>query len=222
MPVIQGICRAPSNVSGTDGNQYDLMVGKLGALMVAEMHGKYMYQNYRGNVASASLSSASAMVAPATNATPNFAIWNPAGNNAAVSLIKVNFGYVSGTPAAATIGYAYVPYAGATTGGTSAISAFTTLTVKTGIVGKSYGGNVLAGSAATVTGTGISPGTLLRYSALSTGAIPSASVAEGMNMVDDIDGGMIIPPGVMWYPVTSAASVATYMISAIWEEIPWP
>lgn len=222
MPVIQGICRAPSNVSGTDGNSYDLMIGKVGALMVAEMHGKYMFQNYRGNVASASLSSASAMVAPATNATPNFAIWNPAGNNTAAALIKVNYGYVSGTPAAATIGYSYVPYAGATIGGTSAISAFTALTVKSGIVGKTYAGNILAGSAATVTGTGISAGALLRYSGISTGAIPSASVAEGMNMVDEFDGNMIVPPGVMWYPVTSAASVATYLISAVWEEIPWP
>ncbi len=216
------VTRAPSNVSGSDGQAYDLLGGKSGEAIVAQLHGRFYTQNYRGNLFYASLSSASALVAPATNATPNFALWNPAGNNVALSLVKAYYGYVSGTPAAGVIGYSYVPNAGSTTGGTSAISAFTTLTVRPCVIGRSYAGSVLAGSAATVTGTGIAPGTLARYSGISQGAIASASVAAGMNTVDEFDGTMIVPPGNLWYPVCSAASVATFMIAAVWEEVPWP
>jgi hypothetical protein len=208
--------------SATDGAEYKILLGKQTELLVSELHGKYATQNWRGNVSTAALSSASALVAPATNATPNFCIWNPAGNTTAVELISMQYGYVSGTPAAAAFGYSYVPMAGATYGGTSAISAFTALTVRSAIVGKAYAGNIMAGSAATCTGTAPAAGTLLRWSGLSNGALPSASVAAGVTLVEYFDGSIIIPPNTLFYPVTSAASVSTYMISAVFAEIPWP
>lgn len=222
MPPVQVRVGAPSNVNGTDNQLYDLLGGKSSEAIVAELHGKYFTQNYRGNLFYASLTSASALVAPATNATPNFALWNPAGNNVAVSLVRASYGYVSGTPAAGVIGYQYVPYAGSTIGGTSAVSAFTTVTVRSCIVGKGYAGNVLAGSAATVTGVGIAAEVTARYTGLSQGILAAASVPPGLNMNDEFDGTMIVPPGFLWFPITSAASSATYMISAIWEEVPWP
>lgn len=213
---------APSNVSYSDNQVYDALGGKQGDAIVSELHGKYFTQNYRGNLFYASLTSASALVAPATNATPNFALWNPSGNNVAVSLVKAYFGYVSGTPAAGVIGYQYVPYAGATIGGTSAVSAFTTVTVRPCVIGKGYVGQVLAGSAATITGVGIAAEVTARYTGISQGILASASIPPGMTMVDEFDGTMIVPPGNLWFPICSAASVATYMISAVWEEVPWP
>lgn len=222
MPPLQVRTGPPSNVNGTDGQPYDLLGGKSAEAIVAELHGKYFTQNYRGNLFSASLSSASALVAPATNATPNFVLWNPAGNNVALAVARFSYGYVSGTPAAGTIGYSFLPYAGSNIGGTAAISAFTTLTIRSCTVGKSYTGNALAGSAATITGVAPSAAALLRYGGLSQGIIAAASVAAGMNMNEDFDGTLIVPPGFALYPVCSAASSATYMVSALWEEIPWP
>jgi hypothetical protein len=208
--------------SATDGKEYNLLLGKQTELLVSELHGKWTTQNWRGLISTVALSTATALVAPATNATPNFCLWNPAGNTTAIELIAMQFGYVSGTPAAAAIGYSYVPMAGATYGGTSAISAFTGLTIRSSIVGKAYSGNILGGSAATCTGTAPAAGTLLRWSGLSNGAIASASVAAGMVMTELFDGTIIIPPNTLFYPVTSAASVATYMISAVFAEIAWP
>jgi hypothetical protein len=222
MPPIQVRVNPLPNTNLPDSTAVDMLGGKSGEGIVAELHGKYFTQNYRGNLFYASLTSATALVAPATNATPNFALWNPAGNNTALSLVRASYGYVSGTPAAGVIGYQYVPYAGSTIGGTSAVSAFTALTVRSCIVGKGYAGNVLAGTAATITGAGIAAEVTARYTGISQGVLGSASIPPGLVMNDEFDGTMIVPPGYLWFPVCSAASVATYMISAIWEEIPWP
>jgi hypothetical protein len=220
--LIQGQVLAPPTTSATDGNQYTLMMGKQFDLMVSELHGKYFTQNQRGNLFTAALTAASALPAPATNATPNFILWNPAGNTKAISLVSFQLGYVAGTPAAGAIGYSYIPLAGSAMATAAPISALTALTVRSSVVGQAYAGAVLAGSAATVTGTGTSIGTVLRWSGISQGVLASASVPPGMLMREDFDGTMIIPPGNAWYPICSAASVATYMVSAVWEEVPYP
>lgn len=223
MPLpIYGQVGAPSNVSATDGNGYPVLQGKFQELIVSELNGKYYTWNYRGRVWAASLTSATAMVAPATNATPNFAIWNPAGNNTAVVPIAFYFGYVSGTPAAATIGYSYIPNAGTGLGTAAPISAITALTPVMCNGFASYNGNVKAASALTVTGAAPSAAAVFRWSGISQGVLASASVPPGMTMIDVFDGNTIIPPNTAIYPVTSAASVATYMISAVCLEVPWP
>jgi len=84
--MIQGTVKAPPTVSLSDGNQYDLMMGKMSDLIVSEFAGKFFTANQRGLVASAALTSASALVASATNATPNYCLWNPAGNSVAADI----------------------------------------------------------------------------------------------------------------------------------------
>src|SRR5438876_6636782 len=136
--IIQGQVQAPPSTSATDGNQYTPLLGKTLELIASELHGKYFTQNFRGNLFQAALTTATALPAPATNATPNFFVWNPLGNNKAVSLVKVTFGYTSGTPAAHAIGYSYVPNVGAQIGTASPVSAYTTLTVRPCLLGGSY------------------------------------------------------------------------------------
>ena len=49
MPALQVQVGAPSNTSATDGNLYNQLGGKAAEGIVAELHGKYYTQNYRGN-----------------------------------------------------------------------------------------------------------------------------------------------------------------------------
>lgn len=219
--LMQGQVQAPPGTSATDGNTYTFLQGKTLELMVSELHGKYATQTMRGNVAYFALTTATAIPIAATNATPNFFIWNPLGNNRAVSLIRLNAGFSAGTGVAGAIGYSYVPNSGGTVAGSAPVSAATPGTVRSRVLGAAYAGQVIAGTAATVTGTGIGVPVRAGWSNFSQGA-PLTSTAAMYSLYEDFDGTMVIPPGVLWYPDASTAVAETVMLSAVWEEIPWP
>lgn len=213
--------QAISNTSGTDGSDYPLLGGKMGEGIVAELHGKYYTQTYRQKLWCASLTSASAIPLAATNATPNFIIWNPAGNQTNVVLVRLNVGFSAGTGVAGTIGYSYIPLAGAGVAGTSAISAFTAgPALQSGVIGQKYGGNVLFGSAATVTGTAPNIPVRWRWSNLSQGAALTSTAAM-YSLYEDFDGNGILPPNTALYLDASVAIAETVMISLIAYEMPF-
>jgi hypothetical protein len=208
----------PASIAYPDGASQDLLGGKAGEALVADYHSRWYTRNYRQRLFQASLTAASAFVAPATNATPNFILWNPVNSGVNLSIERFLFGYVSGTPAAGVIGYSYIPNAGASLGTAAPISALTAITIQGCTAGMAYNGKTLAGSAATVTGSAPSAAAFLRWSGISQGILASASIAPGLWMVDECEGNILVPPGTAIYPVCSAASVALYMVSAIWEE----
>lgn len=219
MPLVQVDSGFPTGWL-TDQPQ-NLMGGRMGEAMVAELHGKYFTQNYRGKLWHAALTAASAVPVFATNATPNWAIWNPAGNSTAVVLTRMNFGFSAGTGIAGQIGYAYLPNAGAAIGTAAPMSAVTTGTITMGVVGQTYSGQVKFLTAATLTGTGISALTNYRYSCVSQGA-PITSTAAMYNLWEDFDGTVIIPPNTLFCVVASTAIAETGMIAGTAYEIPYP
>ena len=205
-----------------DSTTPNMLAGKSGEGVVAELHGQYFTQNYRGRLWHASITTASAIPVQATNSTPNFAIWNPSGNATSVVLVRMNVGFSAGTGIAGQIGYAYLnagPYQLATAGPVSAFTAGPA--IQMGLVGSGYGGKIQFGTAATLTGTGISVGTVYKWSNLSQGA-PITSTATMYNLFEDFNGTVIIPPGIMFYPVASTAIAETGMITVSAYEIPFP
>ena len=212
---------ALSNTSGTDGNPYDMLGGKQAEAIVAELHGKYYTQTYRGKIWNASLTTASAIPLFATNATPNFFIHNPAGNMTNIVLVRINIGFHAGTGIAGAIGYAYLPNAGS--GGLGTAAPYSAITagpaLRSGLVGQPYTGNVIFGSAATIGGAVPSALTVYRWSNLSQGA-PITSTTSIYSMYEDFDGTVVIPPNTAFCLVGSIAIAETFMISLVAYEAP--
>ena len=220
--LIQGQVQPPPNVSATTGQQYTSMMGPTLDLMVSELHGKFYNQNYSGNICVASLTTATAIPVTATNPTANFAIWNPAGNNRSVSMIKISLGQSNTVSVMNAVGWGAITNAGSSVSATAPITALTALTVRSGKVGTSYAGNVTAASSMAALGTGSSIPFVYRWTHLSMGAA-ATTTASFWTLSEEYDGSFIIPPNNAVFLITSAvASGAIFMISAIWEEVPWP
>lgn len=219
MPSIQVQPGAPSTSSATDGNLYTMLGGKAAEGIVAELHSKYYTQNYRGRLWNANIFTASAIPVFATNATPNFFIWNPPSNPNNVVLVKFKVGFAAGTGIAGAIGYSYIRGVPTLVGTAAPVSAATSTTITSGIVGVPYGGSVWAGSAATIGGVAPFALTQHSYSNLSQGA-PITSTAAAYSLYEEFDGSVIIPPGVFWCPTASAAIAETVVISVQAYEAP--
>lgn len=193
--------------------------GKAGETLTADLNGKYYTQNYNGQLYICSITTATAIPIAATNATPNFIIWNPAGNTKNIVLVRLNLGFSAGTGIAGAIGLSYIPNAGSGIATAGAMSAFTAVTPQTGLAGTSYAGNAKFGSAATVTGTGVSIPVRWRWTNLSQGA-PITTTASAFSLSEDFDGGAIIPPGVAVYLDAGTAIAETFMISMVCYDAP--
>lgn len=221
MPLTQVRIGPPSNINFSDGDTVDVLGGKSGEMMVSELHGKYLTQTYRGNLWSFSITTATAIPVFATNATPNFFIFNPPGNTTAVVPVRFNVGFHGGTGIAGAIGYSYITNVPSLVGTAAPVSAATLVSPKSGIVGQSYTGNIITGSAATISGTAPYALTQLRWSNMSQGA-PITSTATAYSLFEEFDGNMIIPPGTLWCPTASTAIAETLEMSLIAYEIPLP
>lgn len=223
MPLAQYTIQAP--VPRVDSSTpVDGLAGKFGEALCADLHPKYFNQAIRDNlwVASADVGAPVAIPLMATNASPTFGIFNPAGNNKAFVICRYNVQFTAGTGVAGGIGYAYLSPAGSATAGTAApISTSTAgIAMKSAILGKTYNGNLRFVIAATIGGA-VSALTLHSWSNLSQGA-PITSTASYWNLFEDIDGRMIVPPNTLWCTVASVAIAETVSQSVLGYEIPWP
>jgi len=185
----------------------------------ADLHGRYYTQAYNGKILICSLTTATAIPAAATNATPNFIVWNPAGNTTNFVLGSISLGFTAGTGIAGAIGFSYIPQAGAGLASAAAMSAFTSVTPQTGISGLPYAGAIKFGSAATVTGTGASVPVRWKWSNLSQGA-PITSTAAAFTMFEEFNGKMILAPNTAFYIDATVAIAETFQISLVGYEAP--
>lgn len=221
MPLMQVLPNPPSVASIPDGGTGVTMLGgKQGEGIVAELHGKYYTQTVRSKLWYANIFTATAIPVFATNATPNFFIWNPSNNTTNVVLVRATYGFHAGTGIAGALGYAYIQNVTSLVGTAAPVSAATTTTILPGLIGNAaYGGNVVAGSAATVSGT--APFALKQHSwsPISQGA-PITSTASYWSLVHEFDGSMILAPGTFWCPLGSVAVAETFMISVAAYEAP--
>jgi hypothetical protein len=222
--ILKGQVGAPPNQSATDGNNYPFLQGKAAEMVVAELHGKYYTQAYRGNVFVGTTVQAGLAIPLNTTTAPLVMLWNPASSGKNLIPIKFRCGYVSGATVSGTIGYNILLGAG---GGSinTVVTAFVPTTAPA--IGQSLNnGFVGAGNRSAMqvsfsgTNTIVTTNSFyLRNTPFSYGA-PITSSTVSHNMVDDFDGEVIIPPGVAMYVVASAASVALFQQSFTWAEVP--
>ena len=211
---------APSNTSLSDGANPGQLGGKQAEGIVAELHGKYYTQNYRGNLFYASNAGAGATYSIFSNASfTGLGLWNLSTTKNLV-IVRTILG-LNGAAATAegAFGYAWLPAAGTTIGTAAPLSAVTAITATrgAGICGLPGQGNSVAGaySAATLT-TAMAWGRGAPFSS-STGAITTQIAIGGL--VDEVDGTMIVPPGCFWTLTTAIATGGTFQGTVVWEEV---
>ena len=213
--IIQGNTRAPSNVSNTDGSYYDLLLDKLGGLIVSELGGKYLTQAYRKNIYFGSTTNAGIAI-PADDATAQkFMLWNPAGSNVLCVPIHLRGGIATlGTRVVSSIQLNFLPNAGSALGASGApITAWTDTAAKSTYIGTT-GNAMVKFSLAATTIAMTSYFQLGYYHDLAGGGSPPPFII-------DFDGTVILPPNnAMALQSTDAATGSTYALTIVWLEIP--
>jgi hypothetical protein len=182
-------------------------------VVVQDVHGRLYEATYRGGVYVASVAS----VAPGTAlATTNqaFCLYNPPGNPKAFSVLKVAYGYVSGTLGAGYLAYAYLPSTSSFAPTGTAITPVSTLVGSSAVgTGKPYSG--VSGSTAP---------SLLRPSQFSLGATLATTAAYPGPQVEYIDGEFLVLPGGFFFVTGVAAAGSTPLVSigVTYEEVTYP
>ena len=214
----------PTSISQADGttNLMDTL-GKAGEQLVAELHGKYYTQTYRGTLFYASSAPGTPVVIPAFGATSitGLPLWNPAGSNKNIIPVRLTIAQITAASVANTKGWTILQNAGSTLATAAPMSVFTQITATRGCglsnqalgVGNSV---ALVGSAATLTAactTFCSMGFTL-----GTGAVTVPSQQSVFSY--DFDGTLVIQPGSVFIPAGSVADTGTYNLSLTWYEAP--
>ncbi len=226
----QGVVVDPSSAGTPDGTTANANLGRANELIIAELHGKYLEQAYRGNVYYASTATAGVIlpVFVATTMTPTYSIWNPAGSGKLLVPIVTLLGWTATTAALGTLIWIAstnagdrISAAGAT--GASPISTFGTLTAP---VNANLGSGKVSqmrfsasGSTTLLTGQPV----FYRTTGITvspTGTTAVSNVLPWWTCRDDWDGTGIIPPGNAIHLVGSTATLASIPITTVYAEIP--
>lgn len=184
-----------------------------------EPHPKYVWQAKGGNMFTLTLGATTSGVAAGNivgataAAATQFALTNPSTSNKNLVITKFFMGVISGTPAAGPVFHGLIT--------TNPTLASIGGTIRSNNLGSSAITSVatphsLAGGSAL---TGASAPLVFRASSFSTTATAAASVSM-VNCLEIVDGDIIIPPGVTWLPLWSAAGTSllnAYSVS--WYEM---
>lgn len=195
--------------TAADGSQVIARAGRTGELIVTQGHSAFAESALRGAIMIAS--NAVAGVAPGTalSTTPPLALWNPPSSGKNLVILKVGFGYVSGT-----LGAGSILLAGSTSQ-TTVPSSGTELTPVCSLFGMPRGvGRVFTGSTI-VTPTIIRP-------VFQLGAYLATTAWPPINVVEQIDGELIVTPGtiVCLQEIGAAGSTPLGVFSFTYEEVP--
>lgn len=175
----------------------------IGVPVQGDWHPKYFKETYRKHMFTLTLGATTSgvaagnIVAASAAASTQFALANPSTSGVNLILTKFFMGIISGTPAAGPIFHGYCT--------TNPTIASIGGTIRNNFLGDSGASlatpHVLAGGSAL---TGASAPIVLRAANFSTTATAQASVGE-VNCIEELDGDIIVPPGVMWLPLWSAS-----------------
>jgi hypothetical protein len=151
------------------------------------------------------------IVAATAAAATQFALTNPSTSNKNLVLTKFFMGIISGTPSAGPIfhGYMTTNPTIASIGGTILNNFLGNSTASVATPHALAAGSALTGGSAPIT---------FRPASFSTTATAQASVGE-VNCLEILDGDIIVPPGVTWLPLWSAAGTSVLNSYAVtWYE----
>ena len=154
---------------------------------------------------------------PAYNATSQvFGLWNPAGTNKNLVLVKFQAGLVSlGTEAVSALGLSYLTNTGASIATGSPVTAFTETSAIGGFIGQEND----AKGRFTLSAT-ISAPTFFYSLGLSNNSTDISTSQEGLvQFQHDFDGQIVIPPGVYVGLGGSVAPGLVMQASLSWFEV---
>jgi len=218
--LLQGTVFDPSGANTADGSIASANLGRANELLVAELHGKYFTQNYRGNVFIGSTSTTGVTIPIATTKTPVYTIWNPAGSGKLcvplVSLISYNAttGVLGGLVWMATTS------AGASIATTGPFVTFTTpATPISANLGAGKTSQMKFGND-TTTMSITAAATFYRALGITVFAHTAAGDQGLLTNRDDWDGTGIIPPGNAIHLMGSTAVALAALVTTVWAEIP--
>jgi hypothetical protein len=216
--LLSGTIFSPTQAGTPDGTPSSFNQGRANELLVAELHGKFFTQCYRGNVFYASTASGGAVI-PISNSTAGitYSLWNPSGSGHLLVPITLYIGWTATTAALGSIVWSATTNAGSGLSSLSGFIAFGTSTTANANLGA---GNASVMRAATGgTTTLFAAATVYRNTGLTI--TPSApTVAPGWVWRDDYEGSMVIPPGNAIHLMATTAIAITAEITTVWAEVP--
>jgi len=190
-------------------------------VLVAELHGKYFTENYRGNIFYGSTSTSGVVIPIATTKAPVYTIWNPAGSGKLCVPIATLVSWDATTGVLGGLVWTATTAAGAQVGATSPIVTFSApaAPISANLGAGKTSQMKFANDASTVSIT--AAGSFYR----ATGITVSAATAGVLNFGwftarDDWDGTGIVPPGNAIHLMGSTAVAVTAVITTCWAELP--
>jgi hypothetical protein len=217
--LLSGTIFNPSNASSADGTTNAVNQGRANEMLVAELHGKYFTQCYRGNVFYSSTASGGVIIPISTTLTPTYSVWNPSGSGKLLVPITLYVGWTATTAALGNIVWTSTTAASSGLSTSSGFSAFGSSTTVNGNLGAGNASVVRVASGGTT--TLVAASTVYRATGFSITATTAAtSVAPGWTWRDDYDGSMIIPPGNAVHIMATTAIAITAEITLVWAEVP--
>lgn len=189
----------------SNSSETDLRSDKSGALNVSDAHARLMQATLDGEVyIGANLGGTPVTTQAGLSATtPALTLYNPVGSGVYLVLQTVTVDITTAPAAAAGFMLAY------NTMNATAPSATTTATITSAIVGSNYTPSGQCYRIATLAAAPLA----FRFIGGTTGA----AAISGVQLIDHVDGEVVIPPGVAIS--VQATSAAACLCSFCWEEI---
>ncbi len=192
-----------------DGADADVRLGNQGEL-VSALHGAFYEAALRGNLYHASTAVTGVAPGTAIGTTAAFSLYNPASSGVNLVVLMATMGYVSGTLGAGVVNYVAntSPVATATSG--------TAITPVNAILGRGVGALGKPFTTATIP----SPTVLGVF--CSTGPLVATTAVQPWQIVDYVNGRIIVSPGctLSLHSTAGAGTTPLVVFGIVWEETP--
>jgi hypothetical protein len=223
MAVSKGVVQTPTNISFSDGDEVNFVMGKQAEQLIAPLHSEYYTMTYRGNVYHASTTPLGLAIPIYTSTAPVVCLWNPIGSGKNLSLLNIVFAYASGTAAYASIGLSLVTGAGSTIATGAIFSAFGTSTVINGLLGSGQACVAKCATAGTTT-LSAAPAAANWFYTLGNINLEAATGTAHATFIPGAGanpkGSILVAPGSAIWLCASIASSALYATTITWSESP--
>lgn len=184
------------------------------------LHGSYYEAAKKGGLFHLTTAVAGVLVPVTTTVGPTFGLFTPVGSGVDAVLRRFTAGFSATTGAAGNFLYQYKdgmtgPATGA--GITALTEAVLGTTLANALLGEGLASKVMPFPA---TATLAAAGKILRPVGVSE-LVTTATDATNMysEIIDEIDGGIIVPPGVIFYIAGNVALLSLFDLGLVWEEV---
>ncbi len=214
---LQGTVFDPSSAATADGQTATANMGRANEMIVAELHGKYFEQCYRGNVFYGSTATAGVVIPIASTLTPTYSIWNPAGSGKLLVPIVTLIGWTATQSALGSLVWMATTNAGSSISTTAPFVAFGSGTPVNANLGSGKVSQMRLASGGTT--TLVAAATVYRSMGIGMG-VNTVATANSWVLRDDWDGSGVVPPGNAISVMATTAIAATLQITLSWVETP--